>query len=53
MGRYTADTEQILGLVGRAKQIDMRTALSELESMARGAHDRYLANARHNSGMWP
>ena len=95
MGRYTADTEQILALVGRAKQIgmriearitdverevaalnvdwdgdaadahrtkhetlhreltDMRTALPELESMARGAHDRYLANARHNSGMWP
>ena len=24
MGRYSADTEQILGLVGRAKQIGMR-----------------------------
>ncbi|MDI9918791.1 WXG100 family type VII secretion target [Rhodococcus sp. IEGM 1379] len=95
MGRYVADTEQILTLVERAKNIgqriearitdierevtalnvewegdaatahrtthdtlhremnDMRTALMHLESTARGAHDRYVANARHNSGMWP
>lgn len=32
---------------------DMRTALTQLETTARGAHDRYVANARHNSGMWP
>ncbi|MCJ0902677.1 WXG100 family type VII secretion target [Rhodococcus sp. ARC_M6] len=94
-GRYRADTEQILAVVNRAKEInqrleqritdierevtalnvdwdgdaatahrtkhdtrrremnDMRTALAQLETTARGAHDRYIANAQHNSGMWP
>ena len=95
MGRYIADTEQILALIERAKTIgrrleeritdierevtdlnvdwegdaatahrtkhdtlhremnDMRTALTQLETNARTAHDHYVANARHNSGMWP
>ncbi|MFE9321866.1 MULTISPECIES: WXG100 family type VII secretion target [unclassified Nocardia] len=32
---------------------DMRTALAELETAARTARDRYLANVAHNKRMWP
>lgn len=95
MSRYTADTEQILAFVEKAKQIghsieqrisgvereiealhvewegdaavahkakhdtwnreiqEMKSALGALEMAARAARDRYLANVRHNMGMWP
>ncbi|MFI9506288.1 WXG100 family type VII secretion target [Nocardia sp. NPDC052566] len=95
MSGYVADTEQILALVEKARQIgqkieqritdverdiaalhidwagqaaevhrakhdiwqnemsDMRSALADLESAAKAARDRYLANVAHNKGMWP
>ncbi|WP_394855386.1 WXG100 family type VII secretion target [Rhodococcus cercidiphylli] len=32
---------------------DMRTALAQLGTLARGAHDRYRAAVDHNKRMWP
>ncbi|WP_228002383.1 WXG100 family type VII secretion target [Nocardia australiensis] len=32
---------------------DMKAALAELETAARTARDRYLANVEHNKRMWP
>ncbi|CAM4430252.1 WXG100 family type VII secretion target [Nocardia ninae] len=32
---------------------DMKSALADLETAARAARDRYLANVEHNKGMWP
>ncbi|MEU4344103.1 WXG100 family type VII secretion target [Nocardia sp. NPDC023852] len=95
MPAYVADTERILALVEKARQIgqrieqriadverevaalhiewegsaaeahrtkhdtwhrevnDMKSALEGLESAARAARDRYLANIAHNQRMWP
>ncbi|MFQ6397544.1 WXG100 family type VII secretion target [Nocardia sp. KC 131] len=32
---------------------DMKSALTELETAAGAARDRYLANVEHNKRMWP
>ncbi|MGV9612232.1 WXG100 family type VII secretion target [Nocardia xishanensis] len=95
MTSYNVDTERVLALVEKARQIgqqieqriadverevaglhiewegdaaaahrskhdtwqsemqDMKSALAELETAARAAHDRYVANVEHNKGMWP
>ncbi|MEU4343074.1 hypothetical protein AB0H00_17650 [Nocardia sp. NPDC023852] len=36
-----------------AEMQDMKAALTELETAARTARDRYLANVEHNKRMWP
>lgn len=95
MTSYSVDTERVLALVAKARQIgqqieqriadvereveglhieweseaatahrskhdtwqsemqDMKSALNDLETAVRSAHDRYLANVEHNRGMWP
>lgn len=37
----------------RLEMDDMRTALAQLGTLARGAHDRYRAAVDHNKRMWP
>lgn len=37
----------------RQELTDMRTALAQLGTMARCAHDRYRAAVDHNKRMWP